>query len=173
MLLNCDWLPLLELQQPEESDLDYENRIYNIFLGDFQDTHPELRGLPVVIRCSPIVDGKLQAFYHVTTWGDDKDNRNRDDARIQRIRWIRAFIEHSDCKPIHCDECTGMKMCSAPYKGKSSRIKILLEEEKYIVILEKREQYILLITAYYVDHTHRLDKLLKEYNEYKAKSAST
>ena len=62
-----------------------------------------------------------------------------------------------------------MKMWSQPYKN-TVRIKILLYEEKYLVILEKRKDYYLLITAYYVDQKHRLEALVNEYN--KTKSAS-
>lgn len=171
MLINCDWLPSLERIHNNESEDEYERRIYKIFIKDFIYSHPIFNGLPIYIRFEPYKNNRVQAFYHVTTFGNDQDNRYIDNTRQERIRWIRAFIEHSDCKPIHCDECEGMKAWSMPYRGHISRVKLLLTEEKYIVILEPRTSYILLITAYYVDYSHTMKKLIKEFE--KAKSAST
>ena len=57
-----------------------------------------------------------------------------------------------------------MLVWSTPYKG-HSRVKMLLEDEQYLVVLEKRERYCLLITAFYVDQGHRLEKLLKEFDK--------
>ena len=170
MLINCDWLPPLEAQAPDEPEEDYENRIYKLFLADFQDNDLLFDSLPIKIRWSPKVNDKIQAFYHVTTWGDDQNNRHVDKARQERIRWIRAFIENADCKPHNCDECEGMKAWSFKFHNKL-RIKLLLSEERYIVILEKRADYVLLITAFYLDYSHMLNKQLKEYE--KAKGAST
>ncbi len=170
MLINCDWLPPLELQQPTESDADYENRIYQIFCSDFCPSRVQFDNLPVIARRSPMVNGKLQSFYHVTTWGNNQTNRSVDKKRQERIRWIRAFIEHADCQPHGCDECEGMKLWIVPFHGKP-RIKILLSEEKYVVILEKRADRVFLITAYFIDYDHRLEKMLAEYK--KTKDAST
>lgn len=46
---------------------------------------------------------------------------------------------------------------------------MLLDEEKYMVILEKRKNYYLLITAFYLDYDHALKEQLKHYDEYKDK----
>lgn len=62
----------------------------------------------------------------------------------------------------------GVKVWSEPYKG-NSRVHILMEEEKYIVVLEQRKSYNLLITAFYFDHEHMLEKKLKRYQKYKGK----
>lgn len=72
-----------------------------------------------------------------------------------------------------CEECTGIKLWDKPDKN-THRTHILLEEEKYIVVLEKRPDYCLLITAYYFDREHTLVKKLKEYEKYseQAKNAS-
>ena len=63
-----------------------------------------------------------------------------------------------------------MKAWSFKFHNKL-RIKLLLSEERYIVILEKRADYVLLITAFHLDYSHMLNKQLKEYE--KAKGAST
>jgi hypothetical protein len=54
-----------------------------------------------------------------------------------------------------------------------SRVHFLFEEERYLVIIEKRENYNLLITAYYLEYNNALEKQLKHYNQFKkAKDAS-
>ena len=47
---------------------------------------------------------------------------------------------------------------------------MLFEEERYIVVLERRENYVLLITAFYIEQDHTLEKKVKEYHQYKAES---
>jgi hypothetical protein len=44
---------------------------------------------------------------------------------------------------------------------------LLLEEERYMVVLERREGYYLLITAFYFDYNHALRKQLKHYEQYR------
>ena len=41
------------------------------------------------------------------------------------------------------------------------------EEEKYMVVIEKRKTYCLLITAFYIEREHTLQKKLKKYYQYK------
>lgn len=50
------------------------------------------------------------------------------------------------------------------------RVHILLEEERYMVVVECRKDYCLLITAFYFEHDHSLNKKLKKYDEYKTSS---
>ncbi|KJR46475.1 hypothetical protein UF75_3140 [Desulfosporosinus sp. I2] len=45
------------------------------------------------------------------------------------------------------------------------RTHIFLEEERYLVVVEKRPTYCLLITAFYFDQEHRLRKILERYNK--------
>ena len=57
-------------------------------------------------------------------------------------------------------------MWEKPYKN-NQRIHLLFEEERYIVVLERRENYVLLITAFYIEYDHTLENKVKEYQEYK------
>lgn len=65
-----------------------------------------------------------------------------------------------------------MLVWSTPYKG-HSRVKMLLEDEQYLVVLERREKYCLLITAFYVDQEHRLEKLRKEFDKVSREAGSS
>lgn len=86
-----------------------------------------------------------------------------------RIRWVRAFIENYDCDTSKCTDCDGIKVWEKPFKN-NQRIHLFFEEERYIVVLERRENYILLITAFYIEYEHTLEKKVKEFQLYKAKS---
>lgn len=59
-----------------------------------------------------------------------------------------------------------MKVWREPYKSKI-RVHILLEEERFIVILEERKGYFLLITAFYLNYDNSLEKQLKHYEQFK------
>lgn len=162
------WIPEQELLQDYGGNWsDYEKAIYDIFKQDFVNSHPYFEGQRVSVKKYPIENGKEDAFYHVTC-EDYFKNKNRipDIRRCERIRWIRAFIENYNCNPEECPDCYGIKVWKEPYKSRI-RVHILLEEERYIVILEPRENYCLLITAFYLDHDHSLKKQIKHYEQYK------
>lgn len=163
---NC-WLP----DQVPFSDFgswdDYEGFIYDVFKNDFIKSRPLFEMKQVNIRKHPVEYGKEEAFFHVTCQDYNKDGeRVPDMRRCERIRWVRAFIENYNCDSSHCSKCSGIKVWNEPYKN-TTRVHILLEEERYMVVLERRESYILLITAFYFDHSHALEKKLKHYEAYK------
>lgn len=164
---NKCWLPKLELFEDYGNNWPvYEDTLYAIFKTDFITTHPDFDNMRVGVRHYPIVHDKEEAFYHTTCedyFGDGE--RTPDLRRCERIRWIRAFIEKYDCDPTNCGNCSGVKVWREPYKNRT-RVHILLEEERYLVILENRNTYYLLITAFYLDQNHSLRKQLKKYEQY-------
>lgn len=159
---NC-WLPNLEYYDYYDSWDEYQDTLYSIFKSDFIDSHPHFEGKQVNIRRHPIEYGKEEAFFHVTCQDYLKDGeRVPDFRRCERIRWVRAFIENYKCDSTLCDECDGVKVWKMPYKS-NYRVHMLLEEERYMVVVEPRENYCLLITAFYLEHDHTLRKKVKEY----------
>lgn len=169
-MLGCEWLPDLLEYDKDYPNLDaYDNAVYNIFKRDFIDSSPLFNGVIVKIKYRPYHDNREESYFHITS--NDyyhEDNRNIDIKRCERIRWLRKFIENSNCNKPSCLDCSGMKVWSTPYKQNRLRIKIMLTEERYLVVLEKRENYYLLITAYYIDQDHRLQSLVKEFNKTKS-----
>ncbi len=167
------WLPELIVCEDLEKWEEYEDLIYSEFVADFIDSNPTFHGRRVQIRKHPIEFEREDAFWHVTCCDYSKNKeRNPDLRRCERIKWIRAFIENYECNGFCCDECDGLYIWSTIYKPtKSPRFKILFEEERYVVIVEQREKYCLLITAYYIDQEHRLEKMLKEYEKVKKQEA--
>lgn len=169
MISETCWIPDLEEYKNYRSWQEYEDRLYAIFRTDFldRDNYPFFKNKRVSVRVYPKEFDKAEAFYHVIT----KDylgssDRMPDIRRCERIRWIRAFIENYGCDSSLCDSCSGVKVWREPYRNKT-RVNILLEEERYIVILEERPKFYLLITAFYLDYDNALKKRLKHYQKYK------
>lgn len=161
---HCFWLPDLEYYDDRYSEWkEYEDFLYSIFREDFIDTVPLFDNDRVNVKRYPFEFGKEEAFFH-TTCQDYSHNGDRvpDFRRCERIRWIRAFIDYHTCDPINCEDCEGIKIWWEDYKGRD-RVHLLSEEEKYLVVLEKRTGYYLLITAFYYDRDHSLRKALKRY----------
>lgn len=170
--MSCKWLPELMPCTNWAEFSSYEETIYQVFSSDFITTQPEFEKKPVNIRRQPLVGNREQAFFHVTSKEyTTQTERCPDPKRCERIRWIRAFIENYACDPANCEGCSGIKVWAEPFKM-YTRVHILSEEENYMVIVERRETYNLLITAYYFDYPHALEKQLKKYEAYvKAKRA--
>lgn len=164
---NC-WLPNLELFDDYNNVWNnYQDALYNIFKNDLVDNPPSFDGRKVKIRWQPIEYDKPEAFFHVTCQDYRKDGERLPDfRRCERIRWVKAFIKNYKCDSSLCDSCEGVKVWNEPYQNKN-RVHILLEEERYMVVVEPREAYCLLITAFYFDHDHALEKKLKHYEKFR------
>lgn len=162
------WLPALVYYDDYGGDWTaYQDALYTIFKADFLDDRPYFEGKVVSIRKQPIEYGKEEAFFHVTCQDYLKDGKRVPDfRRCERISWVRSFIEEYQCDPALCDACDGIKVWREPYKS-TFRVHLLFEEEQYIVILEPREKYCLLITAFYIEYDHSMQKQLKNYARYK------
>lgn len=164
-----EWLPELEQCADISKYVEYEERLYSIFKQDFIDSKPTYDGKIVNHKFFPSENGKAEAFYHIISKTDpDGENRSPDFKRCERIRWVRKFIENYDCNMRNCTSCSGIKVWEEMYHHKK-RIHILMEDERYIVVLEKRDGYMLLITAYYIEYEHTLKSKLNKYRQ--AKSA--
>ena len=166
MRKNC-WLPCLEYFDNYKSWKYYEDSLYTIFKNDFLKSYPLFKNVRVNVKHYPIKNGKEEAFFHFTSKDYDGDGERYPDLkRCERIRWIRAFIENYECNASLCNDCKGVKVWREPYKSKI-RVHILLEEERFIVILEERKGYFLLITAFYLNYDNSLEKQLKHYEQFK------
>ena len=162
-------MPGLECYEGTGEDWNaYEDMLYTIFKAAFIDTKPQFYGKRINIRFNPIVNGKAEAFYHVTCRDYHLfEERCPDYRRCERIRWVRSFIENYNCDASRCPDCDGVKVWEelAP-KGSNTRVHILLEEERYMVIIELRGDYNLLITAFYIDQDHTLRAQLRHFRDY-------
>lgn len=168
-MLSYAWLPPLVLQSQyvcgdaQSSWNAYEDALYGIFLKDFIQTRLCFNDKKINIRKHPITDGREEAFYHIICQ-DYHGNHDRlpDLRRCERIRWPRAIIEYVDAFSEMLED--DILVWKKTFKN-NDRIHFLLEKERYLVVLEERESYCLLITAFYIQEDHTLRKKLKEYHD--------
>jgi len=141
----------------------YFQAVYTVFENDFIKSQPKYEGLKVSAQKHPEVDGIHRTFYHITHEGEDEQNREPDIRRMERIRFPKFVI--TNCS--HSQLLVWEKNI-----GRDDRIHILNEDERYLVVLTKRKEYLLFWTAFYVEDNHTLKKKIKEYETYKkAKTA--
>jgi hypothetical protein len=141
----------------------YNDAVYAVFINDFIMNRPEFRGKRLRLKKHPVIDHKEYTYYHFTHSGNIETERIPDIRRMERIGYPKPIIESSYHEKIRVWRNK---------RGTSERILLLHEEEKYLVILEDRQDYILPWTAYYVEDNSRLRKLLSEYQSYNKKQES-
>src|SRR4051812_25717142 len=90
-----DWLPPLVLMADHDHDwARYIAAVYAAFRADFVDSQPRFDGRWVRHRRDPIYEGREAGFWHCVSDGATEDERLPDIRRCERIRWLRAVIEH-------------------------------------------------------------------------------
>lgn len=162
----CKWL----LDIVECTDFgkwnEYLDSIYEIFKKDFIDNRPIFDGKGVNFRKAPM-DGKYEhTFIHLTHKDEyhnfsNPNDRLPDPRRAERIGWNKAIIENYKCSDT-CENCDKVLYFEEYYK-KNIRVYLLFKDVKFLVIIEKRENYNLLITGYYIEYEHTM----KKYEQYK------
>ena len=149
-----DWLPsLIEFEGEWNAYID---RVYEVYLSDFVRTKVSYKNSRVAVRREPESNGKGSGFWHCVSEGHDEDRRVPDLARCARVPWIRAIIENSEHELIDVWE-----------NSRRGNTNILLWfNEEFLVVLSKRDGYVLLITAYSTDYERRRARLRAERDAY-------
>lgn len=148
---------LIELRQYNGNFNAYLEAIYALFKRDFIDNRPKYRGVRLGLKKYPLSQEKEATFWHMTSEGDDEQNRIPDMRRMERIQWPAHIINKSEHPYLKVWENT---------RGNKTNILIFHEKENYLIVLRKTKDYILPWTAYLIDYPSRKRKLLKEYEEY-------
>lgn len=170
--MSASCLPKLEVCKNLAEWEIYEEYLYSIFKADFLANPLRFNGKFVRTRQYPKINDREEAFYHITckNYFNPKE-RDPDLRRCERIRWARWFIEnYPKCKQCLDSSCSGIKIWKEPYKQNRCRYHLFLEDERYLVILEERSNYYLLITAYYIEYKHSFETQIQNYNKYKSSS---
>jgi hypothetical protein len=134
----------------------YIDALYDIYLADFITDRPRFRGRPVSCKRIPYERGKDGTFWHITQQGTTEAERTMDLRRAERIRWVRAVIEHADDPSVKV---------WLEKKNSEDRFHLWLEAADFLVVLADRRSYILLWTAFYVERDHYRKGLQKRYLE--------
>ena len=161
---NSEVLQLPDIVQLSEYQGNFQSfyeAVYQIFVMDFVDSQPRFEGIKLGLKKHPKIDGKEYTFYHFTHDGSDEENRIPNLRRMERMPWPAPIINQSSHQ--------GLKVWRNN-RGKHERILILYEQEKYLIILEDRKDYIIPWTAYLVDYPNKMRKLLGEYQAFKSQN---
>ena len=154
---------LIELTDFNGNFKQYLEAVYALFKRDFIDSKPVFRGIRLGLKKFPISEDKEATFWHMTSEGENEENRNPDLRRLERIQWPAPMINESTHPYLKVWENK---------RGNKHNMRIFHENENYLVILRKGKDYLLPWTAYLISDKARKKKLIKEYEAYiKAKSA--
>jgi len=156
-----DYVDLPELILLEEYNGNYRNfieAVYKVFEKDFIKHKTEFRNEALRMKWHPMYQERAYTFYHMTHKGTDEQNREPDLRRCERMPWARPIIEN----------CDNWKLKIWPQKRKgANRLCIWLElrdEADYFVIIDIRNNYKLLWTAFVAEYAHEKRKKQKEYD---------
>lgn len=140
----------------------YIEHLLSIFEKDFIKSNIVFRKEKVFYDKKE-VDNKPGAFVHITTETDRKTGeRILSLRRCERLPWVKLMIENEE-KP-------DVLVWSKDQKTKKrwvTRVSLFLEEQTFLVVLEKTKSGYFLITAIYIDNPNQKKKLLKEYGKYR------
>ena len=158
-------LPNMILLEDYNGNYDkYIKAVFDVFKRDFIDKKTRFRGEVLRLKWEPEFQNKACTFYHMTHEGSDEQNRTPDLRRCERMPWAKPTIEN-------CDSW-GLKIWPQVRQGKGgtrNRLCLWLEfeaEPDYIVVLEVRETYKLLWTAFVPQYPHEKRKKQKEYEDW-------
>lgn len=149
------WLPALVLFNAFGGNWQlYEDALYEHFRQDFIESEPAFPGRTWAVKRHPESKGKACTFWHIVSEGSDEDERLPDLRRCERIRWPRPMIDAHAQPSVRIWRNT---------RRRSNRVLIALHDFSYVVVLEDRRKYIMLWTAYHVEHAWQRQQMQKEY----------
>ena len=141
----------------------YENFLYSEFQKTYDSGDLYFKGIPVKMKYYPPEYTPKSGFYHLICenydhTGDEND-RSPNLLRCSHLLWARELIEY-------CSEsCESLYIWENERRGKKN-ILLYCPEVDYVVVLGKRKDYLLLITAYPIEYDNKRKDLIREYNEY-------
>ena len=163
-----DSLVLGEIFDPSKStESQYIDAIYGTFLADLADSnlHWKCPSMRVSFRRHPEVDGRHAIFWHIVSGGGIPElDRTLEPQRCARIGWIKPMILQFNIDFPEENEL--MWWVSQDPRWHGRRYGLATCGYDYVVFIEERESYALLVTAYYVEQSRRREKFRKEHDLY-------
>jgi hypothetical protein len=159
----CDKLPQIITLDEYEGDWEqFLNAIYSVFKTDLIDNKTFFATKEVGINYEKLYQEKERSFWHIISEGKNDIDRLPDLRRCERIAWVKPFIEL-----VFCAGCTNIRMWKKLHaKSKKDRYYIWCTDVDFIVILEDRKNYFLLITAFVVKYPDTRESYHKDYDNY-------
>jgi hypothetical protein len=142
----------------------YIDAVYAIFEKDFIKSKAKFGSHPLGMKFNPLFQERAYTFYHMTHEGEDEGNRIPDIRRCECLPWARPAVENA--------QKWGLKFWRQSRSHSKNRVCIWLEssedvEDDYFIILEVRETYVLLWTAFMAIYSNTTRKKQEEYEKWK------
>lgn len=162
----ADWLPgLCRLEDFNGDWQRYEDELYRYFRRDFIVSRPAIDGQPVGINVAPVVNGKEESFWHLTTEeqevvqdGVARKERLPDMKRCCRIRWPRAILDAARSADVRAWR---------ERRPDGLRLVFALGDFSYLVSVAVRGSgKLFLATAFPIVYERRREKHRKQYERY-------
>lgn len=155
--------PLLTPYECQQED--YLDSLYAAFLSDL--VHGNLfwkdSATPLSLRRNPMVSERHAIFWHIISGGGSEESaRVIDGERCRRLHWIAPMIRMFNLTHPALGAGT-IRWWRSPRPG-SPRFLLSTSDYSYVVVIEERPEYALLVTAYCVEQEHRRRKLQKEHD---------
>lgn len=138
--------------------LEYEERIYQIFLEDYVKTKNNFLGKRLGVRKDPKLNNKYNGFVHYICGHDMK---YPDFKRCARIKWGKRIVD------LISEDINNIKKYNMKVYYKDKRYHVLLEAERFLLVIEEKKDYMMLVTGIYLDNNHSLRKKQKDYKQFK------
>lgn len=154
---------IIELNQYGGNYARYIDAVYDIFHRDFIATKAKFGTHELCMKFHPLQNDRAYTFYHMTHKGEKEDERLPDLRRCERIGWAKPCVEYA--------ERWKLRFWRQTRQQSRNRICILLDVDEdfdYFVILEVREAYVLLWTAFISTYSNETKRKLKEYELWKS-----
>lgn len=132
----------------------YVEVLYEVFTEDFVNSEPTYPGRRWARKRHPVLDGKEATFWHLVSDGSEESERLPNLRRCERIPWPRPMIDALLTPNVRCWRVE---------RHSHQRVLIAVDDFSYVVVLEDRQKYIMLWTAYHVDHSHQRIKFRQEW----------
>ena len=159
-----DWLPaLIPFADYDGKWPEYCESLYAIFRRDFVSSKPTYPSKRFGMKRYPEYNGKEATFWHLISEGKDEEERVPDMRRCERIAWPKPIIE-----AMASDSVRVWKNA----RGRYVRVLLAVEDFSYVVVLDEREDFVLLWTAYYVEYANKRRRMKEEYESWTKKNGA-
>lgn len=149
------------------TEREYLDDLFQQFLADLirQPLYWKSPNTRVSFRRYDEIEGRYASFWHLVSGGSQTDTeRSVELERCRRIGWIRPMIEaFNDDYP---DEKTITWWKSPALKWHGRRYGLATPGFDYVLFIEERSTYALVVTAYFVEQPRRRQKFKDEHDQF-------
>ena len=156
------------LEASSLSRVQYIDTLYARFLIEIVEPPAPWAPNNSIVKCRwhDSIENRHGGFWHCVSGGDSLDHlRNLDPARCQRLHWIRPMIDEFNRSYTQGGPAEIVWWVSSR-NSTSPRYLLATPDFSYIVIIDQRIGFALLVTAYHLESERRRKKFEKEYLEY-------